>query len=193
MAGNYFNRDLKGYGVSAQDIWIHSLTCGVLGEILGGLLNFSPEKIEALYIACLLHDIGKIVLDLYTNIEIEKLKNEIKKDLKWDFTQIEWLVLGVDHGLVGGYLLKKWSFPEEIYTAIRAHHDPDLMLQSKLSGLVALSNILANTMGFGGGIDSFYYKVPENLVNFLGLNVKSWIKPLKEAYIKVYYIYKSLF
>ncbi len=67
------------------------------------------------------------------------------------------------------------------------------MLQSKLSGLVALSNILANTMGFGGGIDSFYYKVPENLVNFLGLNVKSWIKPLKEAYIKVYYIYKSLF
>lgn len=193
VAGVYFNRDLRGYGVSAQDIWIHSLASGVLGEILGSLSNLSFEKIESLYIACLLHDIGKIILDLYTTIEKERFQEVIKKEPNWDFIQVEWLVLGIDHGLVGGYLFKKWGFPEEIFTAIRSHHDPDLMLQSKLSGLVALSNMLANMMGFGGGIDSFYYKIPENLIDFLGLNLKNWTEPLKEAYIKIFYLYRSLF
>lgn len=192
VAGVYFNRDLKGYGVSAQEIWLHSLTCGVLGELLGNLSRLSYEKIESLYIACLLHDLGKIVLDLYTNIEIEKFQEVIKKEPHWDFIQVEWLVLGVDHGLVGGYLFKKWGFPEEIFNAIRAHHDPDLMLQSKLSGLVALSNILANMIGFGGGIDAFYYKVPENLVDFLRLDLKDWTTLLKEAYIKVFHLHRSL-
>lgn len=193
VAGVYFNKDLEGYGISAQDIWIHSLACGVLGEILGNLLNLSYEKTEALYISCLLHDIGKIVLNLYTNIEIEKFQEIIKKEPTWDFNQVEWVVLGVDHGLVGGYLFKKWGFPEEIYTAIRAHHDPDLMLQSRLSALVALSNILANIIGFEGGVDCFYYKVPENLIDYLDLGFKDWTKTLKEAYKRILYLYKSLF
>jgi putative nucleotidyltransferase with HDIG domain len=193
VAGEYFNKELIGYGVSATDIWLHSLTAGFIAEELAVVLGFSREKIESLYIASILHDIGKIVLDMYTKLEISEFQKVMESNPDWDFIQVEWLVLGVDHGLVGAHLLKRWEFPEEISFAIRAHHDPDLMLQSKIAALVGFSNILSNAIGISGGIDSFYYKVPERLLDFLGLNPEEITKILKKVLIKTVYLKRDFF
>lgn len=172
VAGKYFSQNLTGYGVSSKDIWLHSIACGLTSEEIAIRLNLSPEKRESLYIASLLHDLGKIVLDLYANLEESKFHEIAQENPEWDFLQVEWLVLGVDHGLVGGYLLKKWDFPEEISFAVRAHHDSDLMLQRKLAAIVALSNILVTLVGISGGIDAFNYKVPSQLLEVIGLSPK---------------------
>jgi putative nucleotidyltransferase with HDIG domain len=193
VAGEYFNKELIGYGIGATDIWLHSLTTGFIAEELAAILGFSKEKIESLYIASILHDIGKIVLDMYTKLETSKFQKVMEDNPDWDFTQVEWLVLGVDHGLVGAYLFKKWEFPEEISFAIRAHHDPDLMLQSKIAALVGLSNILSNVIGISGGINSFYYKIPETLLDFLGLKPEQISNILKKALIKTTYLRKDFF
>ncbi len=193
VAGEYFNKELIGYGISATDIWLHSLTAGFVAEELALSLEFSREKIESLYIASILHDIGKIVLDMYTKLEISEFQKAMENNPDWDFIQVEWLVLGVDHGLVGAHLLKRWEFPEEICFAIRAHHDPDLMLQSKVASVVALANILSNLIGISGGIDSFYYKVPERLLDFLGLNPEQLIEISKKVLKKVIYLKRDFF
>lgn len=172
VAGKYFSQNLTGYGVSSKDIWLHSIACGLTSEEIAIRLNLSPEKRESLYIASLLHDLGKIVLDLYANLEESKFHEIAQGNPEWDFLQVEWLVLGVDHGLVGGYLLKKWDFPEEISFAVRAHHDFDLMLQRKIAAIVALSNILVTLLGLSGGIDAFNYKVPPQLLEVIGLSPK---------------------
>ncbi|HEA84091.1 MAG TPA: HDOD domain-containing protein, partial [Thermodesulfobacterium geofontis] len=142
------------------------------------------HKIETIYIASILHDIGKIVLDLYTKLEIEEFQTIAKEKIDWDFIQVEWLVLGVDHGLVGAHLLERWEFPKYISFAVRAHHDSDLMLQSEIASIVALSNILANMIGIGGGVDVFNYKVPENLLEVLKIEPERIYKYLKAGLSK---------
>jgi putative nucleotidyltransferase with HDIG domain len=186
VAKKYFSKDLIGYGISVEDIWFHSLACGIIAEEIAFDIGFSPAKIETVYIASILHDIGKIVLDLYTKLEIKEFQKIAREKIDWDFIQIEWLVLGVDHGLVGAHLLERWEFPKYISFAIRAHHDSDLMLQSDIASIVALSNILANMLGIGGGVDVFNYRVPENLLKNLNIEPEKIYKYLKVG------LYKSL-
>jgi len=185
VAKNYFDRPLKGYGIDAEGMWLHSITCGFIAEEIAFKLGLNPAKIEAVYIASILHDIGKIVLDLYMDLEIEEFYSAMKEHPDWDFIQIEWLVLGVDHGLVGAYLLEKWHFPKSISFAIRAHHDPDLMIQSEVAGIVALANALTNYLGIGMGVDAFYYRLPEDLLSFLNLSEKDIYKLLKTGLYKM--------
>lgn len=193
VTGKYFTKDLTGYGVSARDIWLHSIVCGLISEELAQKLYLSVEKKEALYIASLLHDLGKIVLDLYTTLEEKRFYELMENHPEDTFMQIEWLALGVDHGMVGGFLLKKWEFPEEIYFSIRAHHDPDLMLQKKISAIVSLSNILANMLGFSGGIDAFYYKIPKDLLEVVGIKKEEVENILPKVYKRALLIQKILF
>ncbi len=182
VAGKYFSKDLTGYGVSAKDIWVHSIICGIVSEEIAQLINLSVEKRESLYIASLLHDLGKIILDLYTHLEAKKFYEFMETNPEDTFMEIEWLAVGVDHGMVGGYLLKKWEFPKEIYFSIRAHHDPDLMIQGKIPAIVALSNIIANMLGFSGGMDAFNYFVPANLLDIIEIKKESLEKLLPKIY-----------
>lgn len=184
VAKNYFDKDLIGYGLNAEEIWLHSLACGFIAEEIAIDLGFSLSKIEQVYISSLLHDIGKIVLDLYTKLEIEKFREIAEENPNWDFIQVEWLVLGVDHGLVGATLLKRWKFSESIYFAVRAHHDPDLMVQNKVAAIVALANIIANMIGIGGGVDAFNYRIPENLLNVLEIDTGKIFKYFKNGLYK---------
>jgi len=184
VAKNYFNKDLIGYGINVEDIWIHSLACGLIAEEIAIDIGFPLHKIETIYIASILHDIGKIVLDLYTKLEIKEFQTIAKEKIDWDFIQVEWLVLGVDHGLVGAHLLERWEFPKYISFAVRAHHDTDLMLQNEAASIVALSNILANMIGIGGGVDVFNYKVPENLLEVLKIEPERIYKYLKAGLSK---------
>ena len=192
IAGKYFNKNLTGYGLSSENIWIHSIATGIAAEEIASTLGFSVEKRESLYIAAILHDLGKIVLDLYLNLEEKDLFKVEEENPDHNFLQVEWLVLGVDHGMVGGYLLKRWGFSEEISFAVRAHHDSDLMLQSKIASIVALSNIIVSLTGYLGGFDCFNYKVPTNLLNVIGLTPSDLNILLPRIFKKIYLIERAL-
>ena len=192
VAGKYFSKDLTGYGVSAKDIWVHSIVCGIIAEELAQLIKLPVEKRESLYMAALLHDLGKIILDLYTTLEAKKFYELMEKNPEDTFMQIEWLAVGVDHGMVGGFLLKKWEFPKEIYFSIRAHHDSDLMIQGKIPAMVALANILANMLGFIGGLDAFNYSIPSNLLEIIGIKAEELEKVLPKIYKRALLVEKFL-
>ncbi|MFN3567744.1 MAG: HDOD domain-containing protein [Caldimicrobium sp.] len=191
VIGQFFDKNLTGYGVSSEDILIHSIATGIAAERISQMIKFPPEKQEALYMAALLHDLGKIVLDLYLNLEEKNLfkENEYKDE---DFFQIEWLVLGVDHGMVGGYLLKKWNFSEEISFAVRTHHDSSLMIQNKTAAIVGLSNIIVNLLGYIGGWDAFYYKIPSNLLDIIGITSTDLNILLPEIFKKILLLERTL-
>ncbi|MGC8871779.1 MAG: HDOD domain-containing protein [Caldimicrobium sp.] len=192
VAGKYFSKDLTGYGISAKDIWVHSIVCGIIAEELAQLIKLPVEKRESLYMAALLHDLGKIILDLYTTLEAKKFYELMEKNPEDTFMQIEWLAVGVDHGMVGGFLLKKWEFPKEIYFSIRAHHDSDLMIQGKIPAMVALANILANMLGFIGGLDAFNYSIPSNLLEIIGIKAEELEKLLPKIYKRALLVEKFL-
>jgi len=180
-AGQYLNRPLKGYALSPQEVWLHSLACGVLAELISEKVKI--ERQDHVFTAALLHDIGKIVLDLFVGGELEMIR-DLVEDEGLSFMEAEIMVLGTDHAVVGAELLRRWDFPKDIIFAVRAHHDEDWMLQEQTSAIVALSNIIVNLMGVGTGADGLSYRVPSALLKKVGLKEKEFFDVILKGFLR---------
>ncbi|WP_456431214.1 HDOD domain-containing protein [Thermosulfuriphilus sp.] len=169
----YLNQALKGYELSPEELWDHSMGAAVASQILAEAVGFSDRA--TLFTAALLHDIGEIVLNLFVHDFRDELR-QMSEEKGISFTEAEWQVLGGDHAIIGSELLRRWEFPEEIVRAIREHHDPDLFIQSDLSALVALSDIILREIGIGVGADGFRYHLDERIVNKYKLSPEAILK-----------------
>ncbi|WP_022854221.1 HDOD domain-containing protein [Thermodesulfatator atlanticus] len=178
-AGQYLKRTLHGYGLSPYEVWLHSLGSGVFAELIA-------EKVKAkhqdyIFTAALLHDIGKLVLDLFVGGELEVIR-DLVKDEGLTFMEAEIMVLGTDHAVVGAELLRRWGFPQETIFAVRAHHDEDWMVQNQTAAIVALSNMLTNLLGIGMGADGLSYRVPPKLLKVAGIKDRDLFAIITEGY-----------
>ncbi len=177
----YFKKPLPGYGLSAIDIWTHSIGCAITGELLARYLSF-PDS-STLFTVGILHDIGKVILNLYVWSELDKIQ-KIALEQNITFMEAEWQVLGTDHAVIGSTLLKHWQFPALLYRAVRNHHDPDLYVQDDISAILALANIICAILGIGVGFDSYRYIISEDLLDKFNIDNKTFnlflIKTIKE-------------
>ena len=174
----YLTKDLHGYEMSPEDLWLHSVGCALISEVITERFNF--ENASSLYTAALLHDIGKIVLDMYLGPRLFEVLDHARRN-ESDFSIAEWEVLGTDHAIAGAAILKQWDFPPDIYRAVRNHHDPDLYVQDKLSALLAFCNILAVQLGVGVGANAFRYRIAPNLMEKIGCTEDDFIWCIERA------------
>ncbi len=175
----YISRELYGYCMRPEDLWHHSMATAICADILSKYINF--EEPTTLFTAALLHDIGKIVLNLYVGGNLEKILELATKE-GYSFTEAEWMVLGGDHAVIGSEIMNQWDFPEDIIKAIRNHHDPDLYIQDRLSSMLALSNILVIIMGIGVGADGFRYWINPELLDALKITRNDIYEVMFETY-----------
>lgn len=89
---------------------------------------------ETIYIAAILHDLGKIVMSA-VNPEVLDNVNSLCHEKGIPIRIIEELTNGYNHSAVGALIAKKWHFPEELISAIKYHHDP-LECPEKLKTIV---------------------------------------------------------
>ncbi len=178
----YLSRTLSGYQMSPQDLWLHSVGCAIISEAVSE--KVAPNLSSELYTAAILHDIGKIVLDIYLGPRlIEVLEHARIKE--HDFSMAEWEIIGTDHAIAGSTILKNWDFPPDIYRAVRNHHDPDLYIQEKLSTMLALSNLIAVQLGLGVGADGFRYRINPEILKKLELSTENYLELIDEAVKKI--------
>jgi len=136
-----------------EKFWLHAIACGYLGKMIAEKTNYyEPDKA---FIACLLHDIGKVVLDSYFGDDYHKaMKIKAKENIS--IREAEEKVIDLDHTEVGYFLGEKWDFPDELLSAIRYHHYPAEAPQqySSLTYLTYLTNIICQEekIGEGGSI-----------------------------------------
>src|SRR5688572_1103707 len=81
------------------------------------------EQRDELLVSALLHDIGKLVLvHAYPGYP-----QHIHGDARTPEERVmrERRELGVDHGVVGGVLARRWGLPNKLATAIERHHSED--------------------------------------------------------------------
>ncbi len=102
--------------------WKHSFCCGLAARVIAKDLN---NKSNELFVAGLLHDIGKLAMYLAFPIEF-MTHEEIMSPLKIKYTafEAEKGVFGMTHDEVGMKLLERWMFPKSLITAVGFHHHP---------------------------------------------------------------------
>ncbi|RMG66357.1 MAG: HDOD domain-containing protein [Calditrichaeota bacterium] len=110
----------SGVDLGAQ--WRHSITTAFTGRAIAEKLD--PAAKEVLYIAGLLHDLGKLVELRLLPEEFPMLVEKSRQEgLRLDV--VERRLLGFHHGDVGAALLERWNLPEKLHQSTRYHHYPE--------------------------------------------------------------------
>ena len=101
--------------------WRHSLYCGVIARLLAEQCHVLHS--ERLFVAGLLHDIGKLIIAHRLPTETRMIQLEAAKGERSEY-EIEQDFLGFNHSEVGGELMKEWNMPETLIESVSYHHTP---------------------------------------------------------------------
>jgi putative nucleotidyltransferase with HDIG domain len=113
---------MNAAGFDVQRYLLHSLVVAGAARQLAQLAKGEADPGDC-YIAGLLHDFGKVVFAQSLAAEFrDALEHSAANSVP--LHEAEKQVIGVDHGLVGAMLAKRWAFPEHLIDCIRDHHNP---------------------------------------------------------------------
>ena len=168
MAGtsNMLSKALKGYRVGSEDMWRHSLAVGIGSRLIAG--RTTPELANDAFVAGLIHDSGKIMLDDHV-LKRREAFEEYMKDGQHAFFEAEQRILGFDHSEIGSEVCKSWGIPELLTDAVRYHHYPSMSQDNDLAHIVHVADFLAIQSGMGTGSENTKCKVEDKTMEFLGL------------------------
>ena len=146
--------------------WRHSLYCGVIARLLAEQCHVLHS--ERLFVAGLLHDIGKLIIAQRLPTETRMITLEAENAGCSEF-KTEQDILGFNHAEVGGELMKAWNMPETLFESVAYHHDPRRAESGVMETcLVHLANIFTDEAEQGleqkietplQDIDSFAWEV----------------------------------
>ncbi|MCX8022108.1 MAG: HDOD domain-containing protein [Syntrophorhabdaceae bacterium] len=127
----------------------HSLTTGAIGKGLSETLNLgNPNEV---YVSGVIHDLGIIVLYRYFKREWVAIR-ELMEEKSIARVDAEREIMSMDHGYLGGLLLEIWNIPEAITEAVKFHHFPDRVIESKGNiAVLYIANRLAKKVESKGG------------------------------------------
>nr|MEE4269026.1 HDOD domain-containing protein [Candidatus Krumholzibacteria bacterium] len=185
------SKPIKGYDMDAGSLWEHSIATAVCAEQLA--LALKLEGAEDAFTAGLLHDIGKVVLGTFVDVDDEPIREIVNSD-NLAFNEAEMMVLGVDHGEVAAVLLENWQLPAEVIETAKFHHTPSKASpeHQQMVDLIHVADMLCLNVGWGQGTDGLQYKLDERANDRLGvriglaeevvLKVMSGMEDLKDMY-----------
>jgi HD-like signal output (HDOD) protein len=146
-----FQANQFGENIDLNLFWHHSLAVAAGCKILarGSNINISGE----IFVAGLLHDIGKLVELRFLTDEMKEA-NDAAKQKKQELYKAELELLGFSHADVGGWLAEQWNLPYHQSNAIYYHPYPWLSFREpNLAMLVNFSNCLAHKAGYRTDIE----------------------------------------
>jgi putative nucleotidyltransferase with HDIG domain len=134
-----------------QGIWEHSLAVALIArEIAGQLDNPGTADPATVYLAGLLHDVGKPVVAALL-LEAEKLMSVHKSSMPWISHTVWRQVVDRSHRNIGVALARRWNLPAAIGNAIERCVGYDSAVPHAPSNVVCLANAFAKVQGLYAG------------------------------------------
>jgi signal transduction histidine kinase/response regulator RpfG family c-di-GMP phosphodiesterase len=138
----------EGNRLDRQSFWRHAFAAAQLAERLARQID--SRFVNEAYGAGLLHDVGKLILDLAVPDGYSKAL-EVARSQALYTLDAERRELGVDHTLAGKWVAEYWGLPHPFSAAIWLHHHPihaldELLYPGELVGIVALASLLARSL-----------------------------------------------
>ncbi len=113
----------KVSGFSFDRLWNHCWSVGVIARKIAQLEGLPSAEADQLFIAGLLHDVGKLVLVTGVPTSYQLVIDRVAND-GLHTHEAEYSVFGASHAEVGAYLLGLWGLPGAIAEGVGWHHYP---------------------------------------------------------------------
>ncbi len=169
----------KGYGIDEGLLWRHSVVTALAAKCMA---RDAGADEGVIFTAAILHDIGKIVLAQALEKSYAGLIREIEIN-QASLLESEARVLGVQHAEIGGRLLARWNFPDDLVSAVWNHHDPLKALgHEQLASFVYLGNLIAHFMGFGYGHQALALRGRADALSLVEMQAKDLPRYMVEVY-----------
>lgn len=128
-----------------ENLWSHSVGVAVASRLVARVCG--RGACEEAYIAGLLHDLGLILLDQTLRRHFHKVLDSIDDATPTHI--VEQRILTFDHALLGGFVARRWNFPDAVADAITFHHQPWCYTgpHKDLVQVVAVANYLCSRAG----------------------------------------------
>ncbi len=128
------------------EFWKHSIGTGMVARFLARKVHIDPENA---FVAGIIHDIGKIILQQYFKDELTKVIKVMKEKNK-SFFEAELEVYRGTHCDLGCYLADKWNLPFPLVEVIDLHHTPgEASEDPKLVSVIHIANSVTKGLGLG--------------------------------------------
>jgi putative nucleotidyltransferase with HDIG domain len=156
-------------GLQERGLWEHALAAALTGSAISKAMGFAIT--EEVFLAGLMHDIGKSVLALKFPEAYGALLHR-QQDQGEDGLALELEAFGFDHAMVGEALLRSWNIAETMEAVVRWHHDPlrAPTEDRRLVALVALGNQVAADIQGSPGRTDFLARSTREALDILGLD-----------------------
>jgi len=167
----FMRQDFSCYGHDDKGLWRHSVSVAAAAREFSVILGENETVSEELFIAALLHDIGKMVLSKYLSATPpDRIRSY------GSITSAEQAVLGMTHSEAGDLVAGKWNLSPVIHSVIANHHyDAVEVLDARHVAIVRLSNELGHELGTGyreGHAPRVDYRQDD--LACLGLDMDQW-------------------
>lgn len=146
-ARNLYNTRKSRTGLKERLLWEHSIGGAIACRLLAA--ERAPALAEEAFLAGLMHDIGKLVLNLRVPEKFDQIVQVVYNENQ-PFHTTEAELLGFDHTQVGALLVNKWKLSPALEEAILNHHNPEaLTADNPLLLYLDLGNKMCKKMGIG--------------------------------------------
>ncbi len=137
---NSFSKLARQHKTFIDRFWQHSFICGMAARVIARDQHITPE---IAFMGGLIHDIGKLIM-LQTFAE-DYSPEQWMAGLSNEQTLYEELqMFSFTHDILGGQLLEKWFFPENLITAVAYHHRPEEAVREKaFAHVIQLADFLS--------------------------------------------------
>lgn len=166
----FLGRQFSCYGEDPKVLWHHAMAVATASKMLTKKLADLQISGEEMFVAGLLHDLGKLLLAPFLT-RMGKDLSQTTEPLHF----VEERLLGLSHQEAGGIIAKKWNMKPRIHAVITHHHfracPPD---HRQAVAIVRLADQWATENGKGAGkLDSNSICLAEDLAA-IGLQPEEW-------------------
>jgi HD-like signal output (HDOD) protein len=146
-ARSLYSTDNARMGLKERLLWEHSVGSAFACRLL--VLERFPQLAEEAFLAGLMHDIGKLLLNLQVPAKFDEIVQIVYNENR-HFCETEHELLGFDHTNVGAMLVAKWNLPPLLEQIIADHHNPAAFnLEAPLLLYLDVANNLCKKLGIG--------------------------------------------
>lgn len=167
-----------GEGVGRFDrpgIWRHAIAVACASELIASRNPSVRVRPEAAFVAGLLHDIGRLTLELVLPRAYQRVV-ALAERRACDSAPVERQVIGLDHHTAGRRVARRWGLPSALQDVIWLHAQPINSLpdtpERELVGVVTLAKALCRRQHLGWSGDFGEPADLEGVAFHLGIQAK---------------------